>query len=91
MDKTFFIGGADDREPRERRRRTAFERIKKVKPPYPPNPDSAEFWARSSFEELVRLQGIRPLEDPNALAGGFPQDEDIDEFLNDVYEHRGSA
>ena len=49
---------------------------------------AAAFWAPDSFEELARLQGVKPLEDVNVLAGGFPEVEDIDEFLRDIYEHR---
>jgi len=52
---------------------------------------SALFWESRSFQELARLQDVRPLEDAAMLAGGFPEDEDIDKFLNDIYEHRGAA
>jgi hypothetical protein len=52
---------------------------------------AAAFLAPHSFEDLAHLQGVKPLEDINILAGGFPQDEDIDEFLEDIYEHRGIA
>ncbi len=44
-----------------------------------------------SFEELARLQRVKPLENVNVLAGGFPDDENIDEFLDDIYSHRDSA
>jgi hypothetical protein len=49
------------------------------------------FLTPPSFEELARLQGVKPLEDTNVLAGGFPEEEDIDEFLNDIYKHRETA
>jgi len=52
---------------------------------------AAAFLAPHSFENLARLQGVKPLEDINVLAGGFPEDEDIDEFLNDIYNHREAA
>lgn len=29
-----------------------------------------------SFEELAELQGVRPIEDPNELVGGWPGDID---------------
>ena len=52
---------------------------------------SAPFLAPHSFEELARLQGVKPLENVNVLAGGFPEDENIDEFLDDIYQHREIA
>ena len=52
---------------------------------------AAAFLAPHSFGDLARLQGVRPLENINVLAGGFPEDEDIDEFLSDIYKHRESA
>ena len=53
--------------------------------------DAAPFMAPHSLEELARLQGVKPLENVNALAGGFPEDENIDEFLDDIYKHRETA
>jgi hypothetical protein len=47
-----------------------------------------EFWTALSIEELARIQGVQPLYDPDVLAGGFPENEDIDEFLDDIYRHR---
>jgi hypothetical protein len=52
---------------------------------------TAAFLVPHSFEDLARLQGVKPLEDINVLAGGFPEDEDIDEFLDDIYGHRETA
>ena len=53
--------------------------------------DAAAFLAPHSFGDLARLQGVKPLEGINVLAGGFPEDEDIDEFLDDIYKHRETA
>ena len=52
---------------------------------------AAAFLAPHSFEDPARLQGVRLLEDINVLAGGFPEDQDIDEFLDDIYKHRETA
>ena len=41
-----------------------------------------------SFEELVKAQGVKPLDDPSILAGVWPEDDDIDEFLEEVYRSR---
>lgn len=49
------------------------------------------FWTPHSFQELARLQGVTPLLNVDVLAGGFPEGEDIDEFLKDIYEHRETA
>ncbi len=46
------------------------------------------FFNSKSFEELVREQGVQPLADPEALAGGWPEDEDLDEFLEEIYAER---
>jgi hypothetical protein len=72
-------------------RRVAFVRINKIDPLDPPVMGAAAFLAPHSFEDLARLQGVKPLKDINVLAGGFPEDEDIDDFLSDTYKHRETA
>jgi hypothetical protein len=72
-------------------RRAPFIHINKIEPLDPPVMGAAAFLAPHSFEDLARLQGVKPLEDINVLAGGFPEDEDIDEFLDDIYKHRETA
>jgi hypothetical protein len=72
-------------------RRVAFIQIKRIEPLDPLVMGAAAFLAPHSFEELARLQGVRPLEDIDVLAGGFPEDEDIDGFLDDIYTHRETA
>ncbi len=47
-----------------------------------------EFHRGHSLEELAQAQGITPLTNPRVLAGGFPDDEDIDSFLEDIYSSR---
>lgn len=42
-----------------------------------------------SFEELVEVQGVKPLDDPGILAGAWPEDDNIDEFLEYTYQSRG--
>jgi hypothetical protein len=66
-------------------RRMAFETTKKSAS----NSEGLEeFWVPHSIDELARIQGVQPLSDPNVLGGGFPEDDDIDEFLDDIYRHR---
>ncbi|HEY6350456.1 MAG TPA: hypothetical protein VI636_13705 [Candidatus Angelobacter sp.] len=46
------------------------------------------FFAESSIEELAKAQRIKPLRDAHALAGGIPADQDVDEFVEDIYGAR---
>lgn len=40
--------------------------------------------------ELIPEQGIRPVDDPEKLLGGWPKEDDFDEFLNSLAEWRKS-
>lgn len=50
-----------------------------------PNDD---FWQDRSIEQLVREQGVTPCVDPANLAGAWPEDESLDEFLSFLCEAR---
>jgi len=41
----------------------------------------ADFWRGRSAEELAGAQGFKPCLDPGDLAGDWPEDESIDDFL----------
>jgi hypothetical protein len=41
----------------------------------------ADFWRNPSAEEVARAQGVEPCVDPDDLAGEWPEDEAIDDFL----------
>lgn len=47
-----------------------------------------EFFAGRTLEKLAELQGVRPLEKPAELAGGWPADENLDEFLSAAFLSR---
>jgi len=47
-----------------------------------------DFFAGKSLSELAREQGVGPIEDIRSLAGGLPDDEDIDEMLGEIYRSR---
>jgi hypothetical protein len=47
-----------------------------------------DFHSGRSLEQLAEAQGVPPLDNPKVLAGGWPDDEDVDEFLEDVYSSR---
>jgi hypothetical protein len=47
-----------------------------------------DFVSGYSLEKLAEMQGVRPLASGNDLAGGWPEDEDIDEFIDTTYRSR---
>jgi hypothetical protein len=47
-----------------------------------------DFFAGKSLAELAREQGVGPVRDISVFAGGFPEDEDIDEMLEEIYRLR---
>jgi hypothetical protein len=49
---------------------------------------SREFFANRSIGELAALQGISPITDIKTLAGGIPDDFDIDAELAETYRRR---
>jgi len=46
------------------------------------------FLADSSIEDLAKAQHVKPLRAVTILHGGIPDDEDVDEFLQGIYEAR---
>jgi hypothetical protein len=49
---------------------------------------NSEFWQNKSVEQLTYQQGVRPCTDPADLAGDWPQEDSIDEFLAFLREVR---
>ncbi|HEY3975587.1 MAG TPA: hypothetical protein VGM18_21490 [Candidatus Sulfotelmatobacter sp.] len=47
-----------------------------------------DFHAGRSMEQLAEAQGVQPLDNPKVLAGGWPDNEDLDQFLEDIYSSR---
>ncbi len=41
----------------------------------------SDFWNGKSVEELAREQGVKPCVDPADLAGDWPPEDSIDDFL----------
>jgi hypothetical protein len=57
--------------------------------PHDPLPtDAGSFFRGWSLDQLARLQGVDPGTDPLVLAGGWPDDDDVDEALADIYGQR---
>ena len=42
-------------------------------------------YAAITAQQLVAIQGKTPIDDPNTLLGGWPEDDDFDEFLNSLH------
>lgn len=49
-----------------------------------------EFHSGRSLRQLADAQGVAPLDDPKVLVGGWPEGEDVDAFLEDIYSTRGA-
>jgi len=46
------------------------------------------FWRSKSFEELAIEQDVHPIDDLSKLSGGWPEDEDIEQFLESIRSSR---
>jgi len=64
------------KKPRERKRHRAA-----------PLQDRSFFQSRT-LRELAMEQGVGPVKDISVFAGGFPENEDIDELLEEIYRLR---
>jgi hypothetical protein len=47
-----------------------------------------DFFKPRSIKELAKLQGIRPVKSPKGFSGGWPTDQDVDTFLEEIYTSR---
>jgi hypothetical protein len=47
-----------------------------------------DFFTNRSMEELARVQGVKPSKNSKAFSGGWPADEDLDAFLEEIYSSR---
>jgi len=54
----------------------------------PRTSQSLDFWRGADVHTLARSQGVQPVEDFDALSGGWPEDEPIEEFVAAVREWR---
>jgi hypothetical protein len=46
------------------------------------------FFEGKSIQELAQSQGVGPVKDISVFAGGIPDDEDVDEMLDEIYRAR---
>lgn len=49
-----------------------------------------DFFSGKSIEELAEAQGVKPLTDPKKLIGGWPAEDNLDEFLEEIYTARST-
>lgn len=47
-----------------------------------------DFFSGKSITELAEAQGVRPITDPKALVGGWPAEDNLDDFLEEIYAAR---
>jgi len=73
--------------PRERLRVVAqvLPELERDLPIVSPSPD---FWQGDDVHTLAEHQGVQPITDLDALAGGWPEDEPVDDFIAAVREWR---
>jgi hypothetical protein len=50
---------------------------------------AGEFFTAFTLEELAEAQGVSPMKDPRLMAGAWPEDEDVDQFVLETYRNRG--
>ena len=53
--------------------------------------NTTEFFAQKSLSDLARSQEIEISSNASNLAGGFPDEEDVDEFLRHIYDSRSRS
>jgi hypothetical protein len=46
------------------------------------------FFEGKSLQELAQSQGVGPVKDIAVFTGGFPEGEDLDELLEEIYRLR---
>jgi hypothetical protein len=46
------------------------------------------FFQPKTLQELATEQGVGPVKDISVFAGGFPEDENIDEVMEEIYRMR---
>jgi hypothetical protein len=62
-------------------------RIVKIESESRPIWSADNFFSAKTIEQLIAEQGVRPIADIGIFAGAIP-DEDVDEFVADIYRNR---
>jgi hypothetical protein len=51
-------------------------------------PPSSDFWQGDDVHTLAKHQCVQPITDFDALLGGWPEDEPVDDFIAAIREWR---
>jgi hypothetical protein len=73
--------------PRERLRVVA-QVLPELEDELPTTTEGAGFWQGSDIGILAERQGVRPIGELEALFGGWPEDESVDDFLAVLHQCR---
>jgi hypothetical protein len=73
--------------PRERLRVVALV-LPELERDLPVTPSSSHFWQDHDVRTLAKHQGVQSITDFEALLGGWPEDEPVDDFIAAVHEWR---
>lgn len=73
--------------PRERLR-VVVQILPELERDLPSAPPTSNFWEGADVHVLAERQGVRPIDDFDALLGGWPEDEQIDDFIATIREWR---
>lgn len=73
--------------PRERLRVVA-EVLPDLEQALPNGSPTSDFWEGVDVRALAKSQGVRPVDDFDALLGGWPEDESVDDFILAVRAER---
>jgi len=73
--------------PRDRLR-VVVEILPDLEQALPATSPAPDFWEGADMQTLAESQGVQPVDDFDALLGGWPEDESIDDFLAAVRECR---
>jgi hypothetical protein len=73
--------------PRERLRVVA-QVLPELERDLPVAPPALDFWQGDDVHTLAQHQGVQPVADFDALLGGWPEDEPVDDFIAAVREWR---
>ena len=73
--------------PRERLR-VVVEVLPELEDQLPATAESGDFWQGSDIGILAERQGVQPIGGFEALLGGWPEDESVDDFLAVLHRSR---
>ncbi len=73
--------------PRERLR-VVVQALPGLEQDLPATLSGSDFWEGADVRTLAARQGVQPVDDFDALLGGWPDGESVDDFIVDLRERR---